>query len=59
MKFKEKPISKDNSRWRERAIKAMEKLPIDNPYESEEHKLALAYLEERDIEVKALRKNND
>lgn len=55
MKNKEKPITSDRSRWRERLRSAMARAQTDNPYESERHQAAKDYISERKIEVWPLR----
>ena len=59
MKIKERPITQDNSIWRDALRKAMSDTKVDNPYESERHVLAREYLDRRKIKVPKLRHCND
>jgi hypothetical protein len=55
--MKEKPIVKDRS-WRlPKVLASLAQTNIPNPYESERHAAAVEYLKNRNIPVKALRKD--
>lgn len=51
----EKPIVQDNSSLLERLLKKQRKIKVSNPYESERHKKAAEYIEDNDLQIKALR----
>lgn len=50
----EKPINGDVSDQKQKLLKRLAAEAGDNPYESEAHKRARQYIEERDLKLRAL-----